>query len=140
MAINQKLADGVMSGQEIKKQENTFNYTYSAPQQDEVKKIREKYLPKQETPIEQLRRLDEAATKRGTILAITHGAISALVLGIGMSCCMVGNSYTFIPGIVIGCVGFIGAAMAHPIFTKITQKERERVAPEILRLTEELLK
>lgn len=122
------------------KQESTFHYTYSAPQQEEIKRIREKYQPKQETALEQLRRLDAAATKRGTVLAIIQGVISTLVLGTGMSCCMAGNTHTFIPGIVIGGVGLIGVALAYPLFAKVTKKERERIAPAILRLTDELLK
>ena len=46
----------------------TFNYTYSASQQEEIKKIREKYSApeKQEDKMEQLRRLDKSVTKPGT--------------------------------------------------------------------------
>lgn len=121
-------------------QERSFNYTYSAPQQEEVKKIREKYLPKEEQPIEQLRRLDKSVSRKGKALSLTTGIVGALILGIGMCCCMVWGGMLFAPGIVIGCVGLIGAAMAYPIFAKITKKERERIAPEILRLTDELLK
>ena len=42
----------------------SFHYTYSAPQQQEVRKIREKYLPREENKLDQLRRLDESAAKR----------------------------------------------------------------------------
>ena len=34
-----------------------FEYTYSAPEQEEIRKIREKYLPKEETSMDRLRRL-----------------------------------------------------------------------------------
>lgn len=135
-----KPADADIPGQGIRPNSESFNYTYSAPQQDEVKKIRQKYLPKEESVMDQLKRLDESTTKKGVALSLVTGILGTLIFGIGMCCCMVGNSYTFIPGIVIGCIGMIGAAMAYPIFTKVTKRERERVAPEILRLTDELLK
>lgn len=121
-------------------QENSFNYTYSAPLQDEVKKIREKYMPKAESPMEKLRRLDESCSKKGTALSLVIGTLSALVLGVGMCCCMVWGGLLYIPGIVIGIAGLVGVCTAYPMYSKVTQKERQRIAPEILRLTDELLK
>ena len=38
--------------------ENQYNYTYSAKDRAEIKQIREKYSPKEENKMEQLRRLD----------------------------------------------------------------------------------
>ena len=68
---------------------NSFEYTYSAERQQEIEAIRKKYLPKEEDKMEQLRRLDQSATQKGTMAAIVVGVISALVLGVGMCCCMV---------------------------------------------------
>ena len=68
------------------------------------------------------------------------GIIGALTLGIGMCCAMVWMGQWFVPGIVIGIVGIILVSLAYPLYTHITQKEREKVAPEILRLTDELMK
>ena len=90
--------------------------------------------------MEQLRRLDAGVTKRGTAVSLVIGITSALILGIGMSCCMVWGGSLFVPGIVVGLVGIVGVALAYPAYVRITQRERERIAPEILRLTEELLK
>ena len=119
---------------------NSFNFTYSAPEQQEVKKICERYLPKEETKLDQLRRLDESVTKKGMALSLMMGTISSLILGIGMCCCMVWGGWLFAPGIVIGIVGIAGVSMAYPMYTKVTKRERERIAPEILRLTDELMK
>ena len=119
---------------------NSFNYTYSAPEQQEVKKIREKYMPKEESKMDQLRRLDESVTKKGMALSLMTGVLSSLILGIGMCCCMVWGGWLFVPGIVIGIVGIVGVALAYPMYTKVTKRERERIAPEILRLTDELMK
>lgn len=118
----------------------SFNYTYSAPEQQEVKKIRERYLPKEETKLDQLRRLDESVTKKGTAVSLVTGTLSSLILGIGMCCCMVWGGWLFVPGIVIGIVGIVGVALAYPMYSKVTKRERERIAPEILRLTDELMK
>lgn len=118
----------------------SFEYTYSAPEQEEVRKIRDKYLPRdeRETKLEQLRRLDRSVTNKANACAIILGVISTLVLGVGMCCCLVWT-HLFVLGIVVGLVGMVGIALAYPLYKHITQKERERIAPEILRLTDELM-
>ena len=118
----------------------TFTYSYSASRQAEIKKIREKYIPKEENKMEQLRRLDESATRPGMIVSLIVGTISVLVMGFGMCCCMVWAETMFVPGIIIGIVGIIGVAAAYPLYAYITKKRRETLAPEIMRLTDELLK
>ena len=115
-----------------------FEYTYSAPQKSEVQKIREKYLPREVTKLEQLRALDAGVTRRGTAVSLVHGILYALVLGLGMSCCMVWAGNLFLPGILIGGIGLAGLAATYPIYNHIVKQDREKIAPEILRLTEEL--
>ena len=115
-----------------------FEYTYSAPQQNEVQKIREKYLPKEVTKLDQLRALDAGVTKRGTAVSLVHGVLYALILGLGVSCSMVWAGRLFLPGVVIGCIGLAGVAATYPIYHRIVKQDREKIAPEILRLTEEL--
>ena len=115
-----------------------FEYTYSAPQRSEVQRIREKYLPKEETKLDQLRALDAGVTRRGTAVSLIHGILYSLILGLGMSCCMVWAGKLFFPGIVIGCFGLAGVAATYPIYSRIVRRDREKIAPEILRLTEEL--
>ena len=44
----------------------------------------------------------------------------------------------FVPGVVIGVIGIVGIAAAYPLYTRITRRERERLASQILKLTEEL--
>lgn len=66
----------------------TFNYTYSAAQQEEVEAIRKKYVADTPTDeankMEQLRRLDASVTSKAMILSITVGIIGALIMGLGM--------------------------------------------------------
>lgn len=122
-------------------QKNTgFQYTYSAKEQEEIKKIRSKYLPKEEDKMEQLRRLDAKVTQKATMISIMVGVIGTLILGLGMSCCMVWTDNLLIPGIIVGIVGMIVLALAYPLYTSTVKKERERIAPVVLSLTEELMK
>lgn len=123
----------------MERNHQAFEYTYSAPKQEEVKKIRDKYLPKEESKLEQLRRLDESTTKKGMACSLMLGIAGSLVLGIGMCCTMLWSNALFVPGVIIGLVGIAGMALAYPLNVSITKKERERLAPEILRLTSELM-
>ena len=118
----------------------TFHYTYSARQQEEIRNIRKKYLPQEpkEDKMEQLRRLDRSAAKKGTRVSLIVGIAGCLLLGVGMCCTMVWTDRLFIPGIIIGIVGIIAVTISYPLYTHITRKERERIAPQILKLTEEL--
>ena len=126
-------------------QESSFNYTYSAAQRQEVEHIRKKYLPKEEDKMEQLRRLHHSATNKAKSSSITLGTIGALILGTGMSIVMtelgtlVGD-LAMVLGIAVGLAGMVLVACAWPVYKSVLKKERERIAPEVLRLTEELLK
>lgn len=133
------------------KDKKTFSYTYSAKEQEEIKKIRERYVAPQETELdkmEQLRRLDASVAKKGTMAALIIGIIGTLIMGTGMSLIMtefreILGSYSNLAmpiGIVLGVTGMILIALAYPIYNRITQKERERIAPEIIRLTNELMR
>ncbi len=117
-----------------------FQYSYSAKQQEEIKKIRSKYEEPKEDKMAYLRRLDESATKKGTTLSIVVGVIGTLILGLGMCCVLVWQGVWFVPGIIIGVFGLACLSVAYPVYIQVTKKEREKIAPEILRLTDELLK
>ena len=95
--------------------------------------------------LEQLRYLDRQVTKKGRITALTLGCIGALVMGLGMSLVMtnlgelLGLGKVLLPGILLGIVGLLMAASAYPYYRRIVKKERAKAAPEILKLTEELM-
>ena len=120
----------------------TFNYTYSAKEQEEIKRIREKYASptKEETSMEQLRRMDESATKGAAVVSLIVGIAGALILGIGMCCTMVWGDKLFIPGIIIGLAGIAGVSAAYPLYVRMVKKKRTELAPEIMRLTDELMR
>ena len=126
--------------------EKGFQYTYSAKEQNEINDIRKKYLPKEEDKMAQLRRLDASVYRKGTVVSLVIGIIGALIMGAGMSLVMtdigakLGMASVMVPGIVIGVVGMIGVCLAYPVYQAVTKHERERIAPEIIRLSDELLK
>ncbi|MGN0327401.1 MAG: hypothetical protein ACI4D4_00335 [Lachnospira sp.] len=126
----------------------TFKYTYSAKQQEEIKAIRKKYDAPQEDKMEQLRRLDGGVTGKASVCSIIVGIVGVLIMGFGMSLFMselseilgLYRDFAMVIGIVIGLIGIVLVCCAYPIYNHSVRKERKRIAPEILRLTDELLK
>ncbi|SCH24150.1 Uncharacterised protein [uncultured Clostridium sp.] len=124
----------------MEENEKKFIYTYSAGEQEEIKQIRQKYLRPEENKMEQLRKLDESATKKGMAVSLVLGIASTLFLGIGMCCTMVWTDTMFIPGIGIGLLGIAGIGASFPLYRCITKRQREKLAPKIMELTNELMK
>ena len=125
-----------------------FTYTYSAQQNKEVEAIRKKYLPKEEDKMEQLRKLHAVPTQKAQAASLAVGIIGALIMGFGMSFTMtdlgtilgVSGDASMIFGIIVGLMGMVPVALAYPIHNRVLNKQREKIAPEILRLSDELLK
>lgn len=115
---------------------NKFSYTYSADKQEEIAKIREKYCPREETTLEKIKRLDNSVTNKAVTVSLVVGIISALILGVGMCCCMVWTQF-FVLGIIVGVIGIIGVCLAYPVYKKVLETERTKIAPQILALTDE---
>ncbi len=117
---------------------NSFSYTYSAPEQEEIKKIREKYMPKSQKvdKMELLCRLDRSVETPGIIVALILGIAGTLIFGTGMCCIMVWNK--MLAGIVVGIAGFGVLGVAYPVYKFIIEKRKKILAPQILKLTEEL--
>ena len=131
-------------------QNNDFRYTYSAKEQTEIKQIREKYAPQDpaEDKMTRLRRLDARVTGKARTVALILGVIGSLILGMGMSLCMTDmgkllgayQNWSMMIGGAIGLLGGILISRAYPVYNAIIKRERAKIAPEILRLTDELLK
>lgn len=127
----------------------TFRYTYSAKRQEEVKAIRNKYTVPEETEdkMTRLRRLDRSVTEKAATVSLTFGIAGTLILGLGMSLVMsdlaqllrLSDSSAMLIGVGSGVIGLILVSLAYPVYNRIVKKERARIAPEILRLTEELM-
>ena len=132
----------------MKNTETGFNYTYSAAEQEEIRKIREKYQPKKEDDMGRLRRLDAKVTQKATVNSLITGILGALVLGIGMSLIMTDLGTVFqlqgtvniVIGVAVGVIGMILMGTAYPVYSKVLKREREKAAPKILRISETLIK
>ncbi|MBP3315326.1 MAG: hypothetical protein J6M03_05835 [Clostridia bacterium] len=127
-----------------------FTYTYSAKEQAELKRIREKYTAptEDEDKMARLRRLDASVTNTAQAVALVLGIIGALILGFGMSLIMTDlaeflgleETVVMVVGVSVGIVGGILASLAYPIYNAIVKAKRKKLAPEIIRLTDELMK
>lgn len=125
-----------------------FKYTYSAKEQDEIKRIRQKYQPPVEDGMNRIRKLDAQVTQKATIVSLVLGIAGVLLMGTGMSLVMtdlgamlnITSVAGMVLGIVMGLMGIVLIALAYPTYNKTLKKERQKIAPEILQLTEVLLK
>ena len=122
-----------------------FSFTYSAQQQKEVEAIRKKYLPEEEDKMEQLRKLHAVPTQKAQVTSLVVGIIGALIMGTGMSVAMTDigaalGSLAMVIGIAVGVVGIVLVSLAYPLYNRVLKKQREKIAPEILRLSDELLR
>ena len=117
----------------------SFTYNYSATRNREVESIRRKYLPKEESRLQRLKRLDYRVQMAGVVEGLCLGVLGALVFGIGM--CFFLN--VFIGKWWLAALFMTGGVLlmlpAYPIYRRIASKTRTRLAPEILRLSEEIL-
>lgn len=121
--------------------ENTFSYKYSAKENAEVQAIRKKYLPKRESKLEELKRLDETVQASGMVESLCAGIGGALIFGLGLCLAMqvIGSGLVMmIIGVLIGIVGMAGMLVAYPVYRKVFSATKEKYAPRILELTAEL--
>lgn len=118
--------------------EVTFSYNYSAKENQEVQEIRKKYLPQEESKLEELKRLDRCVQESGMMESLIVGITGALVFGLGMCLAMdvIGNSIVL--GVLLGLVGAVGMFAAYPVYRKIFDKTKAKFTPRILELTAEL--
>lgn len=68
-----------------------------------------------------------------------------MVMGSGMSLIMTElgaalGTFAMMIGILISLLGIALAAFAYPLFRRTLKKERAKIAPDILRLTNELMR
>ena len=118
--------------------ENAFSYTYSASENQEVLNIRKKYLPREETKLEELKRLDHLVQNSGVTESLCAGIGGCLVFGLGLCLAMevIGNAMWL--GVLLGLIGAVGMIFAYPIKQKVYRKTKAEHTSHILELTTEL--
>ena len=117
----------------------TFSYKYSAATNKEVESIRNKYIPREETKLERLKRLDRKAQNAGTVEGLCLGIIGVLVFGIGI-CIMLGAiEGSFLLSYICCTAGIALMLPAYPVYRYLSKKVKTALTPEILKLSDELI-
>jgi len=119
---------------------NTFSYNYSAVRNKEVECIRRKYMPHGESKLETLKRLDGKIQNAGVIESLCLGVTGSLIFGIGMCFFLHVFAGTAWISAFFMIVGTLLMIPAYPIYKRISRKTKEALTPEILRLSEEIIK
>ena len=119
---------------------NAFIYTYSATQNREVERIRKKYLPEGESKLETLRKLDNRAQSAGMIPSLCIGIVGILLFGLGLCFGLGALAGAGWLSVFFGILGVLVMLPAYPAYQYISKKVRANLTPEILRLSDEILK
>lgn len=110
-----------------------------------VEQIRSKYIEKEVSKMDELRQLDAKVKKPATLSGYIFGSLGAIIMGSVMSLIMtdintyLGSDNALVVGIVVGVIGLILIILAYPMYNTTLKKERKKIAPEILKMSEELL-
>ena len=119
---------------------NSFSYNYSAQRNKEVESIRRKYMPREENKLERLKKLDMRVQMAGTVESLCFGIVGALVFGIGMCFFLdVFKGAVWLSALFM-IIGSVIMIPAYPMYRSIARKTKTELAPEILRLSEEIIK
>ena len=118
--------------------ENAFSYTYSATCNQEVLNIRKKYLPQEETKLEELKRLDHLVQNSGVMESLCAGIGGCLIFGLGLCLAMEVIGQMIWLGVILGLVGAVGMLVAFPVYRKFFNKAKAQHSPRILELADEL--
>jgi F0F1-type ATP synthase assembly protein I len=96
-------------------------------------------MPREESKLETLKKLDARAQGAGMIEGLSVGIIGALVFGIGM--CFFLDVFAGAPWLtaLLMILGTVIMIPAYPIYRKIASKTKAELTPEILRLSEEIM-
>lgn len=121
--------------------DNTFVYNYSAKENKEVQEIRKKYLPQNESKLEELKRLDRCVQTSGSLESLCVGIGGLIVFGLGMCLTMqiIGNGILLaVLGVLLAVLGGFGMVAAYPVYRAVFNRTKAKFTPRILELTEEL--
>ena len=116
-----------------------FVYRYSADNSCEAERIKKRYLPKEETKMERLRRLDRRAQNAGRLPSIIVGILGCLVFGVGMCFGLdVFGGDDWLTVLFCG-LGILIMAPVYPLYKRASERTRDTLAPEIIRLSDEII-
>lgn len=110
-----------------------------------VQKIRSQYTEKENTKLDELKRLDAKVKRPANVFAYIFGSIGAIVMGAGMSLVMtdigatinIENTMTY--GIIIGIVGMLMAIINYPVYKKFLNSRRAKYSAQIVELSNRII-
>lgn len=114
-------------------------------QEAQVRRIRARYVEAEHTRLDELKALDAKVRRPARVFSLVLGTVAALVMGAGMSLVMtdlgawLGLSDPMLPGILIGTVGLVMAAVNYPIYKSVLRARRKHCADRVVALSDELL-
>ena len=100
--------------------------------------IAKDYMPKNDSKIVALKKLDNRAKLPATIFTYTWGIVFALVFGTGMCLAMEVIGSSMVLGIIVGIIGLIGCGINYPLYKKMLEKGKAKYAYEIVQLAREI--
>ena len=110
-------------------QKEGFSYTYSAPANQEVLNIRRKYLPQEESKLEELKRLDHLAQNSGVTESLCAGIDGCLIFGLGLCFAMEVIGHMIWLGVILDLIGVFGMLAAFPVYRKFFNKAKAQYTP-----------
>ncbi|MGN0804654.1 MAG: hypothetical protein ACI4MS_04650 [Candidatus Coproplasma sp.] len=121
---------------------NRFEYSYSAPTEEErreIDSIRNSYQPrsKEISKLDRLRRLDKKVKNTAMAVSLTLGLAGVLIFGLGMSLALEWGYY--LAGSLTAVAGCIPMGISYPVYNKVLAHQKKKYGEEILKLSEELL-
>lgn len=118
--------------------DTVFRYSYSAKQNEEVQAIRSKYVPQQESKLDELKRLDQCVHSAGIAQALAVGILGCLIFGLGMCFAMQVIGQSIALGVFLGLWGAVAMIAAYPIHRSCFRTAKAKYQPRILELADEL--
>ena len=115
-----------------------YTYRYSATESSEARRIREKYLPKSKSKLDELRALDKKVREAGNVTALIVGIVGCLIFGVGICMGLGALPGGMVVAIILGLIGTIVMLPAYPIYLKLKRDARERYSPRIIELASEI--
>ena len=106
----------------------------------DIENIINKYLPKEESKMDILKNLDSRVQTAGMTEGLTVGIVGCLIFGIGICFGLdVLQGADWLTLLFCG-IGVVTMIPAYPIYKRIAKKTKEKLTPEILRLSDEIIK
>lgn len=123
--------------------DNKFNYTYSAPteeEREEIDIIRRQYMPlsDKDAKLNRLRHLDSRVKSIPQVISLCVGILGLLLFGFGLALVLEWDLLAL--GIVIMLISTPIIGIAYPVYSLVLVIYKDKYGEEILKLSEELLK